>query len=147
MPVALALDAIGPENPETVAARGLLAHGKVKVTPQRARPDGLQILEGEIPDRPVTLLLDADGRMLRGKCTCSTTSPEACAGARCRHLQAAPRRQPRVPCSSITRRLVRLAGDLAFACSNLASAPLSAFSSWEAAFVVGASLERSQACF
>ncbi|SIN69531.1 hypothetical protein SAMN05444166_0184 [Singulisphaera sp. GP187] len=88
MPVALALDAIGPENAETAAARELVAHGKVKITRDDRRDDGLRILEGEIPDRPVSLLLDADGRMLRGKCTCSHHFTGGLRRGPCRHLQA-----------------------------------------------------------
>ncbi|WP_406699160.1 hypothetical protein V5E97_09805 [Singulisphaera sp. Ch08] len=88
MPVALALDAIGPENAETAAARELVAQGKVKITRDDRRDDGLRILEGEVPDRPVTLLLDADGRMLRGKCTCSHHFTGGLRRGPCRHLQA-----------------------------------------------------------
>lgn len=88
MPVALALDAIGPENAETAAARELVRNGRVKVTRDDKRNDGLRILEGELGDRPVTLLLDADGRMLRGKCTCSHHFTGGLRRGPCRHLQA-----------------------------------------------------------
>jgi hypothetical protein len=88
MPVAVALDAIGPENAETAAARELVRNGRVKVTRDDRRDDGLRILEGEVPDRPVSLLLDADGRMLRGKCTCSHHFTGGLRRGPCRHLQA-----------------------------------------------------------
>jgi hypothetical protein len=88
MPVALALEAIGPENAETVAARELVRNSRVKVTRDERRDDGLRILEGEVPDRPVSLLLDADGRMLRGKCTCSHHFTGGLRRGPCRHLQA-----------------------------------------------------------
>jgi hypothetical protein len=88
MPVAVSLDTIGPENPETAAARDLVARGIVHVTRDERRPDGLRILEGQIPDRPVSLLLDADGRMLRGKCTCSHHFTGGLRKGPCRHLQA-----------------------------------------------------------
>lgn len=88
MPLALSLEQIGPENPETVAARQLVAQRKVRLTANEARVDGLRILEGQVPDRPVMLLLDADGRMLRGKCTCSHHFSGGLRKGPCRHLQA-----------------------------------------------------------
>ncbi len=88
MPVALSLDTIGPEAPETAAARRLVSDGAVKVTSNVSRTDGLQILEGKVGERPATLLLDADGRMLRGKCTCSHHYTGGLRKGPCRHLQA-----------------------------------------------------------
>src|SRR4051794_35682108 len=88
MPVALSLEQIGPESPETVAARTLVAERKVHVTRDDRRPDGLRVLEGKVPERPVSLLLDADGRMLRGKCTCSHHFSGGLRRGPCRHLQA-----------------------------------------------------------
>jgi hypothetical protein len=88
MPVAVSLDVIGPENPETAAARTLVARGSVHITRDDRRQDGLRILEGQVPDRPVSLLLDADGRMLRGKCTCSHHFTGGLRKGPCRHLQA-----------------------------------------------------------
>jgi hypothetical protein len=88
MPLPLALDVIGPENPETIAAKELVENGKVHVTRDDHRADGLRILEGQVPDRPVTLLLDADGRMLRGKCSCSHHFTGGLRRGPCRHLQA-----------------------------------------------------------
>lgn len=84
MPVALSLSQIGEENPETVAARGLAA----RLTRDERRPDGLRILEGMVSNKPVELLLDADGRMLRGKCSCSHHFKSGLRRGPCRHLQA-----------------------------------------------------------
>lgn len=93
MPVALSLDQIGPEHPETVAARGLVVRKAVQVDRDETRPDGLRILEGKIEKfpnapRPASLLLDADGRMLRGRCTCSHHFTGGLRKGPCRHLQA-----------------------------------------------------------
>lgn len=88
MPVALSLEQIGPESPETVAARELVAKRKVKVTRDERTPSGLRLLAGQVPDRPVELLLDGDGRMLRGKCTCSHHFKGGLRMGPCRHLQA-----------------------------------------------------------
>lgn len=88
MPVPLSLEVLGPESPETAAARELIATGRVQVLRDERRPDGLRIVEGQVPDRPVSLLLDADGRMLRGKCTCSHHFTGGLRRGPCRHLQA-----------------------------------------------------------
>lgn len=88
MPVPISLEALGPEGPETAAKRELVLRGKVHLTRDEKRPDGLRILEGQVPDRPVSLVLDADGRILRGKCTCSHHFSGGLRRGPCRHLQA-----------------------------------------------------------
>ncbi len=88
MPVALSLEQIGPESPETVAGRELVARRTVRVNRDESRPDGLRILEGESGGREVSLVLDADGRMVRGRCTCSHHFTGGLRRGPCRHLQA-----------------------------------------------------------
>ena len=66
---------------------GRARHG-ARSTATRRRPDGLRILEGESGGRAVSLLLDADGRMLRGRCTCSHHFTGGLRKGPCRHLQA-----------------------------------------------------------
>ena len=46
------------------------------------------MLAGQAADRPVELVLDGDGRMLRGKCTCSHHYKGGLRMGPCRHLQA-----------------------------------------------------------
>lgn len=88
LPVALSLDQLGPENPETVAARGLVARRRVQVSKDDRRPDGLRVLEGKVEGKAIAVLLDADGRMLRGKCNCSHHFKNRLRRGPCRHLQA-----------------------------------------------------------
>ncbi len=88
MPVTLSAELLGPEDAETVAAREIARTKSVRVARDETRPDGLRVLEGQILDRPVSLLLDADGRMLRGKCTCSHHFTGGLRKGPCRHLQA-----------------------------------------------------------
>jgi hypothetical protein len=88
MPVAVSLEQLGPESPETIAARELVARRTVRVSRDAKRPDGLRILEGESGGRDVSLLLDSDGRMLRGRCTCSHHFSGGLRRGPCRHLQA-----------------------------------------------------------
>jgi hypothetical protein len=88
MPVTLSAELLGPESPETVAAREIARTQSVRINRDEVRPDGLRVLEGQILDRPASLLLDADGRMLRGKCTCSHHYAGGLRRGPCRHLQA-----------------------------------------------------------
>jgi hypothetical protein len=89
MPVALSLEKIGPEDPETVAGRDLVQQRKVRLERDERTPTGMRLLAGKAPDRPaVELLLDGDGRMIRGKCTCSHHYKGGLRMGPCRHLQA-----------------------------------------------------------
>ena len=88
LPVTLSLDQLGPENPETVAARDLVAHRRVRVTKDDRRPDGLRVLEGNVDGKENALLLDGDGRILRGQCKCSHHFKSKLRRCPCRHLQA-----------------------------------------------------------
>jgi hypothetical protein len=88
MPVAVSLSQLGPENPETVAARDIIARNLVSISRDQRRPDGLRILEGQVQGKPIDLLLDADGRMLRGKCSCSHHFKGGLRRGPCRHLQS-----------------------------------------------------------
>lgn len=88
MPVGLSLAEVGGEDPEAAGARKLLEERRVAIQLDERRPDGLRILEGTAGMRPVQLLLDTDGRMLRGKCTCSHHHRGGLRRGPCRHLQA-----------------------------------------------------------
>lgn len=87
MPIALSLDQIGSESPETVGAKELVASLAVKVTRDEEK-GGLRILTGKVGDRPVELVLDGDGRMIRAKCSCSHHFKGGLRKGPCRHLQA-----------------------------------------------------------
>jgi hypothetical protein len=88
MPVALSQEQIGPENPETVAAKQIVADRQVKVKQDEKTPSGLRMLAGQAANHPVELLLDGDGRMIRGKCNCSHHFKGGLRRGPCRHLQA-----------------------------------------------------------
>ena len=88
LPVALSLDQLGPENPETVAARELVSRRRVQVTKDDRRPDGLRLLEGKVDNKENAVLLDGDGRVLRGQCNCSHHFTSKLRRGPCRHLQA-----------------------------------------------------------
>ncbi len=88
LPVRLSVDQIAEENVETTEGRRLAAGGHVKLTHDERRPDGLRILTGKHGNNKIELLLDADGRMLRGKCNCSHHFTGGLRRGPCRHLQA-----------------------------------------------------------
>jgi len=88
MPVALSLGEVAQTNPETAAAKELVAKKQVSVKRDERLASGLRILEGKAADKPVELLLDGDGRMLRGKCSCSHHFTGGLRRGPCRHLQA-----------------------------------------------------------
>jgi hypothetical protein len=88
MPVTLSSERLGPESPETIAAREIARTQSVHVTRDETRPDGCRMLEGKVLERPASLLLDADGLILRGRCTCSHHHTSGLRKGPCRHLQA-----------------------------------------------------------
>jgi hypothetical protein len=88
MPVAVSLAEVGAECPETEAGRRLALDGKVHLTRNELTASGLRVLAGKVPDRPVDVVLDGDGRILRGKCTCSHHHQYGLRRGPCRHLQA-----------------------------------------------------------
>jgi hypothetical protein len=88
MPVALSIGEVAQTNPESAAAKELVTKQQVSVKRDERLPSGLRILEGKAADKPVELLLDGDGRMLRGKCSCSHHFTGGLRRGPCRHLQA-----------------------------------------------------------
>jgi len=86
MPVALSLEQVGPESPETEGARELI--GMARIASDKQQKDGLRVLAGKVEGRTVEVVLDADGRIVRGKCTCSHHYQFGLRKGPCRHLQA-----------------------------------------------------------
>ena len=79
-----------PEPAEVTAARGIVATTSIEITRDEIQPGGGgRRVEGTILDRPVTLGLDPDGWIKRGRCDCT---PRPGGGLRgrgpCRHLLA-----------------------------------------------------------
>jgi hypothetical protein len=88
MPVQLSVQQVGPDSPETEAARQIVAERDVNVSRDEPMPNDLRLLAGKAGNRPVEVMLDADGRMVRGKCTCSHHFTGGLRRGPCRHLQA-----------------------------------------------------------
>ncbi len=86
LPVPVAIGQLGPDNPETEAAREL--SNRVRIQRDERSPSGLRVLVGLAPDRPVEVILDGDSRIIRGKCKCSHHFKNGLRKGPCRHLQA-----------------------------------------------------------
>jgi hypothetical protein len=88
MPVTLSAEVIGPENEETVAARDI-GGWKIRVTSdttdEKNRRHVRAIIEGRAE---AELTLDADDRIVAGKCGCSYFYTGGLRKGPCRHLQA-----------------------------------------------------------
>ncbi|MGH7170918.1 MAG: hypothetical protein ACRELG_11620, partial [Gemmataceae bacterium] len=86
LPAPVAAGQLGPDNPETEAARELT--DRVGIQRDERTPSGLRLLIGLAPEKPVEVLLDGDGRIVRGKCKCSHHFKNGLRKGPCRHLQA-----------------------------------------------------------
>lgn len=89
MPVPVALAQITSDSPETDAAKILIADKACKLVRDERSTSGLRIMAGEFRgmSKPVEAVLDLDGRIIRGKCTCSHHFQFGLKRGPCRHLQ------------------------------------------------------------
>ncbi|MDX1947708.1 MAG: metal-binding protein [Pirellulaceae bacterium] len=88
MPGPLTPSQLGPENPETEAARRMVERGEAVIVRDEATPTGLRLLAGRLPGHDVELLVNGDGQIMRGKCKCSHHYKGGLRMGPCRHLQA-----------------------------------------------------------
>jgi hypothetical protein len=79
---------IGPENPESAGAREILARKRAVIESKLKAPSGGTIYTGKAESKPVEVLLDADGRIKRGKCLCGHFQKAGLRMGPCRHLLA-----------------------------------------------------------
>ncbi len=88
MPMALGEDQMGPENPELIASRQIIARGRVKLESTQDAPNGGKLYIGNSESTPIELLIDPDGRIRRGKCLCIHHQRGGIRRGPCRHLLA-----------------------------------------------------------
>ncbi len=79
---------LGPENEEVLASREILRLGRATLDSQVAAPGGGTIYVGKAESKPVELLIDADGRIKRGRCLCGHFRKAGLRMGPCRHLLA-----------------------------------------------------------
>ncbi|MDY3553031.1 hypothetical protein R5W24_002121 [Gemmata sp. JC717] len=88
MPVTLSAEVIGPENEETVAAREL-TRWRCKISSDKTDAKGQRQVVGTVDGRSTSeVTLDADDRIVAGKCGCSYFYTGGLRKGPCRHLQA-----------------------------------------------------------
>jgi hypothetical protein len=88
MPRALGEAELGPENPESAAVRDILARKRAVVDGRLPAPTGGFIFTGNVEGKPVEVLVDADGRIRRGRCLCGHHQKAGIRMGPCRHLLA-----------------------------------------------------------
>ncbi len=87
MPVELSLNQVKLESPEAEASRDLVASGRTKLD-RDEKVAGLRVLTGKVEGRDAEAVLDADNKVLRGKCNCSHYYRFKLRAGPCRHMQA-----------------------------------------------------------
>jgi hypothetical protein len=88
MPVTLSAEVVGPENEETAAARQLTGW-KCRITSDKTDAKRQRHVVGIIEARSNTeVTLDADDRIVAGKCGCSYFYTGGLRKGPCRHIQA-----------------------------------------------------------
>ena len=96
MPKAIGEAEIGPEHPELVGSREILARNRVTLESRIDAPVAAgasaasagYIITGKVDDAPVEILLDPDQRIRRGKCVCTYFRKFALKNGPCRHMLA-----------------------------------------------------------
>jgi hypothetical protein len=88
LPAPVAAGQLGPDNPETEAARELMH--RIRIQRDERSPSGLRLLTAHMSGSlsPIEVILDGDGRIVRGKCRCSHHFKNGLRKGPCRHLQA-----------------------------------------------------------
>ncbi|QGJ70474.1 SWIM zinc finger protein [Planctomycetales bacterium 10988] len=79
---------MGPESPELVASRKLLAKGLVKNLSTQEVDSEQLLLTAKIAGCETEVLLDGEGRIKRGKCTCRHYKQYALKNGPCQHMLA-----------------------------------------------------------
>jgi len=88
MPRALGEDEMGPEHPELAGARTIIVRGRADLQSRKEVPQGGYVLAGTADNDPVEILVDAEGRIRRGKCVCGYYRRFALRNGPCRHMLA-----------------------------------------------------------
>lgn len=87
LPAELSATQVKIDSPEAEAAREIVARGGVKLT-RDDRVAGLRTLVGRVDSKEIEALLDADGKLVRGQCSCSHYFRFKLRAGPCRHMQA-----------------------------------------------------------
>ncbi len=79
---------LGLEDGEAAAARLLVSAGKFELLDRQDGPGLTRVIVGKVESKPVEILVDADDRIKRGKCTCGHYQKFGMRNGPCRHMIA-----------------------------------------------------------
>ena len=79
---------LGPEDPEVIGARLLVATKKFELTDRQDGPNLTRATIGKVEGKPVEILVDSDDRIKRGKCVCGHFRKYGLRNGPCRHMIA-----------------------------------------------------------
>ncbi|NUP11442.1 MAG: SWIM zinc finger family protein [Polyangiaceae bacterium] len=88
LPVPLAEASTGPESEEILEAERILAERAVQLERQEPAPSGRLLIVGKAAKTSCEAMLDADGRFVRARCSCSHFHRNGLRAGPCRHLFA-----------------------------------------------------------
>ncbi len=88
MPHALGAADIGPEDPESAAARQIVEQNAVTVNSEQMENDSRRRISGTVEKKAVEVVLDVDHRICGGKCGCTHHFRSGIRRGPCRHLLA-----------------------------------------------------------
>jgi hypothetical protein len=86
MSQALGEEQLGSLHPELVGARDLLAQREAQVKSCQKLDTGGHLLAGRVAAHETEMLVDADGRIRRGKCICGHYQKYGMRNGPCRHM-------------------------------------------------------------
>lgn len=87
LPVAMTPELLGPDHPELVGAREIIAHKGGAAVSRDEAVGKLRLVVGKVGDRTdVELAMDADGIIKQGRCDCSYFYTSKLRKGPCRHL-------------------------------------------------------------
>ncbi len=88
LPTALAEASAGPEGDEPREAERILEERAVRIEREEAAPSGRVLVVGKAAKTSCEAMLDADGRFVRARCSCSFFHRMGMRAGPCRHLLA-----------------------------------------------------------
>lgn len=91
LPVELSLKQVKLDSPEAEAAKELVARNRVTVKRDEV-VGGVRIVAGKVENREPEIVLDADGKVSKGQCSCSHYFQFKLRAGPCRHMQALRRK-------------------------------------------------------
>jgi hypothetical protein len=89
LPQALGEAQIGPPHEELLGLYTILQRRRVQIESSAEAPRGARIVTAKVDGTPCEVLIDADGRITRGKCLCGWYRRFGMKNGPCRHMMAA----------------------------------------------------------